>query len=150
VKDSERSPWSLHQDGAMVAEARVRYVEQARGSLMQQTTMARLCAALGIPHTCVEKVWTFEEFNALVPTVLAMEEEVRHVLGLRDTRREERESDFNKAADFLKSVLYDWSGTAVKKVNLKQRLIVGKPVRFYDISVIPVVSGIWNVLKIER
>lgn len=153
-KTYERQFWNIvHEkqrdlDIAMTTEARVRYVEQARGALIQQTTMANLCARIGIPHTCVEKVWIFEEFSALVPGILAMEEEVRHVLGLRDTRRAEKETDFNKAADFLKSVLYDWSGTAVKKI-LKRKQVKGERIRFYDIQLIPVVNGIWDVLKVE-
>jgi hypothetical protein len=154
-KTFERQFWNIvHEkqrdlDSAMGTEARVRYVEQARGGLIQQTTMANLCARIGIPHSCVEKVWTFEEFNALVPGILAMEEEVRHVLGLRATERTEKETDFNKAADFLKSVLYDWSGTVVKKI-LKRKQVKGERIRFYDIQLIPVVNGIWDLLKVER
>ena len=43
-----------------------------------------------------------------------------------------------------------WSGTALKKANMKQRRVDGKVRRFYDISLIPVVKNIWYVLKREK
>lgn len=135
---------------AWAAETAHRYAEQARSTLLQQTAVTRLCEALGLDHTCQEKLWTHAEFLTIVPAVLALEAEVRDALGMRASERMDKESEFNRAADFIKSALGAWSGSKVEKVNGKQKRGKGERVREYDVAISPLMKGLWTCLKEEK
>lgn len=151
--DQEAQFWNIVNERrrdlecAWRAETSYRYAEQARGALIQQSAIEKLCGVLGVENTCVEKVWSHDEFLKVVPAVLGMEDTLRSALGLRARRGAGKESDFNKAADLLKCALETWSGAKLAKVNGKQKRVEGKPTRFYDISIAPAVKDLWKAIK---
>lgn len=131
---------------AWKSETGQRYAEQARSTLLQQTTITKLCGVLGIENTCVEKTWTSEEFTALVPAILGMEREVRGALMLRESRSKKEDNGFNRACDFLKSVFHTWSGTELSKTGTRQQY-EGLRMRIYNVSLQPIKANVWETLK---
>jgi len=131
---------------AWKAEAASRYAEQARGSLLKQTTMKELCQVLGIAHSCEEKSWSHQEFETLAPEILKLEEKLRKVMGLRASRSKKKESELMQASDVLKQVLEAWSASTVKK-NTSRKRKDGKICRFNTVTLVPYIKNMYTMLN---
>jgi hypothetical protein len=135
-----------HLGEAWKAEAASRYAEQAKTSLVKQTAIKELCGVLGLAHSCQEKTWSHEEFEALAPKVLAVEEKMRKTMGLRARQGKRKESELIQACTLVNQAFDSWSGTSVVKNNSKKREC-GILIRKYSISIRPVVQDLWSSLQ---
>jgi hypothetical protein len=131
---------------AWKAEAASRYVEQAKSSLVKQTAIKELCEILGLAHSCEEKTWSHEVFEALAPKVLAVEEKMRKAMGLRARQGKRKESELMQACTLVNQAFEAWSGTTVVKNGYKKRER-GILFRKYTVSTTTIVHEMWSCLK---